>query len=67
MKAKLTFRFVDSKTRVISLRAGAKGTGKELWSCSYWPDSDKSVEAMSDMLDAYCNRHNIDVVPTEDW
>jgi hypothetical protein len=41
---------IDSRTKRIEIRSGAKGTGKQLWSCQYWPDSSRSVENMEEYL-----------------
>lgn len=41
---------IDSRTNRIEIRSGEKGTGKQLWSCQYWPDSWRSVEQMEEYL-----------------
>lgn len=41
---------IDSRTKRIEIRSGAKGTGAQLWSCQYWPDSYRSVEQMEEYL-----------------
>lgn len=41
---------IDSRTKRIEIRNGAKGTGAQLWSCQYWPDSARSVEQMEEYL-----------------
>ncbi len=41
---------IDSRTKRIEIRSGAKGTGAQLWSCQYWDNSPKSVEQMEEYL-----------------
>ena len=48
--AKVIESVIDSRTKRIAIRSGAKGTGSELWSCQYWPDSSRSVEQMEQYL-----------------
>lgn len=55
---------IDRKNERIELRSGAKGTGKVLWSCNYWPDSSRSVEEMERMLDNFVSNNDIQLVDT---
>ena len=41
---------IDSRTKRIEIRSGAKGTGEQLWSCQYRDDSPRSVEQMEEYL-----------------
>lgn len=42
-KAKVVSTKIDSQNSRLALRSGAKGTGKVLWSCTYWHDSPPAV------------------------
>lgn len=53
MKAAIKTQVVKGQvnyTKRIMVKAGEKGTGRQLWACQYWPDSERSVEAMEEML-----------------
>lgn len=59
---------IDSRNERLELRAGAKGTGKVLWQCNYWPDSARSVEEMDRLLTDFVRSNDIqlmDAVATE--
>lgn len=56
---------IDSKNERIELRSGAKGTGRVLWSCNYWPDSDRSVEEMDRLLTDYVRSNDIQLMDAE--
>lgn len=49
-QAKIVITHVDYQTNRISIRNGKNGKGKEIWSCKYWFNSEKSVEQMDLML-----------------
>lgn len=56
---------IDSKNERIELRSGAKGTGKVLWACNYWPDSDRSVEEMDRMLTDFVRSNDIELMDAD--
>ena len=53
---------IDSTNERVELRAGAKGTGKVLWQCNYWPDSARSVEQMEEMLSNFVSQNDIELI-----
>lgn len=55
-KADVQDVYIDSRNRNLRLRAGAKGTGKVLFSVLYWPDSPRSEEKAYDLIHSEANR-----------
>jgi hypothetical protein len=49
-QAKIVIKNADHQTNRLSIRGGKMGKGKEIWSCQYWFNSEKSVEQMDLML-----------------
>lgn len=52
----------NGRERVMHLRIGAKGTGKELMAVSYWPWSAKSCEQADRYIAAAADRHDVEIV-----
>ena len=69
MKAKVIYRRIDARTTRLELRAGAKGTGKFLYSCTYWPDSPRSVAEAERHAAIFARQHDLTVtqVPADSW
>ena len=65
-KAMAISKKVDSQNSRMSLRSGAKGTGKELWACTYWPNSPVSVDKMEEMMVNEAERLDVEIVWPQD-
>jgi hypothetical protein len=59
MKAATRIVKIDRSRSRLELRAGAKGTGRVLWACNFWPDSSRSIDEMDRLLYNYCAAQDI--------